>query len=628
MVAVAVTRIPAVDGVRGLAVLAVLLYHGAGRPLPGGYLGVELFFVLTGFLVSSLVAGEFAATGAVRLRRFWFRRLDRLAPELLALVAVVLVCALLFAVGRVAELRNESLSALFFVSNWHSIFVDEPYFRQFDAPSVLLHLWSIGVEGQLYLLSAPLLAFLLYRRSRRAVIATVLVLAAASALLGVVLSFGGYESFIYYGTPTRASGFLIGAALALAWRPADGLPGVSGGGAPARSLDRLAFFATAGLVAAFVFLDADSALLYRGGFLLVDLLGVALIVAVAHPRSGLAARAFGIAPLAWLGQRSYGIYLWHWPLFVLLGEASWLPIDGPLLLVVESAIALLVAEVSFRAIYRPGRRALERWRAGEVRLPRPRGFVQHSAFMLGGIVLGGAFALIVVASPPGRPDYLPSGSFHGIVSASGAPSPSPSATATPTATPTHTATPLPTVTVTAAATPTATPSPTPLPPTATPTLPPPPPPLDADVLAIGDSVMIGAAPALGILGTVEVDAHEGRQMAEYIRIVQARAAAGTLPDTVVIHAGNNGPFHPGELQAIMAALGPSRTVVFVNVRVKQPWQDESNTTLLGVANYPNARLVDWYGATAGRDDLFWDGMHVRPEGAQLYATLIAQALSW
>jgi peptidoglycan/LPS O-acetylase OafA/YrhL len=623
--------IAGLDGIRALAVLAVLVYHLQPRWLPGGFLGVEVFFAISGYLVTALLLNDVEQHGFVDLRRFWWRRARRLLPACFVLIAAVLAYALLAMPAEAANLRDDALAALFYVTNWHLLVQQQSYFEAIGRPSLLRHLWSLAVEEQFYLLWPLLLGLSLRLLRPLATLLLTLLLAAGSALLMALLYRPDLDPLrVYYGTDTRVAGMLLGAVLAFLWPP-TAIP-LRYGKATAWQLDGLGLLALLALALSCYWFNEFMPLLYRGGFTLVAIASVVLIAVVVHPNSFLGWGILGSPLLSALGRRSYSIYLWHWPVFAVTRPGLDLPFDGLPVHVLRLCVTLFFAELSYRFVEQPFRSgAVERawqalWHASGQR--RRRLQWRWTMGMLGvgaataSLLVGMAFA--PVATPP---PYLaalldaatPSSALAAPlqVTATSLPSSTPQP---PTATTTPTMPVLPTTTPALEPTLTPEPSPTAVPPT------PEPPPPPGPVYAIGDSVMLGAAGELSAaIAPIEIDAQVSRQVGALIDILRWRASSGLLPDTVVVHIGNNGYFAPGQFDEMMQTLANVRRVIVVNVRVQRPWEGPNNGTINeGVVRYPNAVLLDWYGATEGRYDLFWDdGVHLRPEGAREYAALIA-----
>ena len=342
-------HVPALDGIRGLAVAGVVAYHLGYGWAQGGYLGVDTFLVLSGFLITSGLLGEYARAGRVDLRAFWGRRARRLLPALWVVLAAAAVWAAVAALPDEAHsLRLDAVAALGFVSNWRFVVTGQGYFGQSAAPSLLRHTWSLGVEAQLYLLWPPVAVYLLARLGRRAVAAGAIALAAVSWALGAALAQPGNVTRSYYGTDTRAAGFLVGAALAA----------LVMGNLTAPSRRRRPVVALVGLVGLLATgwlwarLPGSSNWLFHGGLALAGLSSAAMVIDVLRRPWGILARGFSFAPLRLLGRVSYGVYLWHWPLFIVLDHAR-TGLSGAELLGVRLASVAFATAVSWIVIERP-----------------------------------------------------------------------------------------------------------------------------------------------------------------------------------------------------------------------------------------------------------------------------------
>ncbi|HEY7134259.1 MAG TPA: acyltransferase family protein [Acidimicrobiia bacterium] len=333
---------------RGLAVAGVLLYHGGVGWLPGGYLGVDAFFVLSGYLITSLLVAEWRSTGTISLRAFWARRARRLLPALFGVLAGVLVyAAVTMPSTDLGALRGDAVATLLYVANWRAVLSGHAYMDQFAAPSLLMHTWSLAVEEQWYLLWPPV-AFAALRHGGTRLLAF---LAAGGYLASVVsasvLSHGAFTR-AYYGTDTRAQSLLLGALVALA---VPALPRVRSRVAQA-GFD---MFGIAGALAAgwFWATTRTNAPDLFDGPLLVAALGTAgVIVTVVTVRDGLLAWILSWKPLRALGLISYGLYLWHWPVFLVVDHAR-TGLEGSALLGVRCAVSLLIATASFLFIEKP-----------------------------------------------------------------------------------------------------------------------------------------------------------------------------------------------------------------------------------------------------------------------------------
>lgn len=352
--------LPALDGLRALAVIGVLLYH-AGLILQGGFLGVESFFVLSGFLVSGLLLAEWRRHGTIDIGSFWIRRARRLLPALVLVLAATLALSVILLPSELAALGGDMLAALLYVMNWHLVASQQSYFDPAIRAPLFQHLWSLAIEEQFYLLW-PLLFGVGIRFLRPRGLLIVIVAAATASVISMAALYepGSDPSRIYYGTDTRASGLLIGAALAILWLPGR-LPGAASRRA-GRICDGLGLAALAGLGWAYLQLFDTHPLLYPVGFLAVSLGTAALIATATHPQARLLQQLLGWKPICWIGVRSYGIYLWHWPIFELTRPGIDVPLSGWPLLALRLFIVIGLAALSYHFIEQPIRSGvLGRW---------------------------------------------------------------------------------------------------------------------------------------------------------------------------------------------------------------------------------------------------------------------------
>ena len=370
-------RIPALDGIRALAIVLVLVFHGGFTWAGGGFFGVDVFFVLSGFLITGLLVSEFRQNAGIGLKRFWGHRVRRLGPALLVMLAGVTLYGWLLAPSdTLGALRSSAVATLLYVNNWHQIAGGQGYFAALNTPQPLLHTWSLSIEEQFYLIwPLVVLGILRWTRSLRPLLVVTVVGAVASAIdMAVVYGNGAGESRAYYGTDTRAQALLIGAALAIVL--AHPLPRRRRGPVPTRSLVRrfdlgpaarggLVVLGGAGLAGVLVLattVDSTSAWIYRGGFTLVALATAAVIACVALVPTSPWSRALSLRPVRYVGAISYGLYLYHWPIFVVLDNAR-TGLTGWALFGVRVACSVAVAAISLHVIEMPIRRGvLGGWR--------------------------------------------------------------------------------------------------------------------------------------------------------------------------------------------------------------------------------------------------------------------------
>ncbi len=341
----------------------MLFYHAGQSWAVGGFLGVDTFFVLSGFLITTLLVTEWSNRSTINLLAFWARRAKRLLPALLLVMVGIVVYAGVFAApGELSRIRGDSYASLGYVANWRFIFSGQSYFDQFSQPSPLRHMWSLAIEEQFYLVWPLIVGGLLWwRRSLRVLLAACVVMIAASATLMAVLYQPGHDpSRVYYGTDTRAQSLLIGAVVGIVLFMHGPLRS-----ATARVAIRIAALVGAGYTLwLFSRMSERTDALYQGGFLFAALAVSAVIVSVVQPDRGVLGRFLSVSPLRWVGRISYGLYLWHWPVYLTLTEQR-TGLDGFWLLAVRIAVSVAFAALSFYALERP-------IRAGTFRLPKPQ----------------------------------------------------------------------------------------------------------------------------------------------------------------------------------------------------------------------------------------------------------------
>ncbi len=634
----------ALDGIRALAVIAVLLYHGEVSGMPGGFLGVEMFFVLSGYLVTAILWGEWRHRGGIDLRRFWVGRVRRLLPAAVVLIGVVAAALVIGWPEEAARTRGELVSSLGYVSNWYLVFTNQSYFAGFGRPSPVRHLWSLAVEAQFYLLW-PLIFVGLARRIRdeRWLATATLGLAGLSVLLAQVLYHPGQDpSRVYYGTDTRASGLLLGCALAFCWRPFEDPRPVS---ARQRTvIDVVTAVATLGLLVAIIRVTELAEKTYRGGILGVSLLTVALLATAVHPQARLARWLFAGRVAQAIGRRSYSLYLWHWPVFVLLRprvDIGWS--SGPTL-VLRLVLTAALAELSYRYVEQPVRRGVLGTMGTRVRRalrdadPERRRQLLTAWGGLGAVfvvMVGSVVGLMAVADEPPPPfDATPR--VVTVAAITLAPIPEVTTTVAPTTAAPPATAPVRSVPDTTATTVAGQVTTTVVPTTAAPvtTVPLPPAtavaPAGTVAYALGDSVMLSAGDALeAAIPGIAIDARVARQVDEGIETLRAWKAAGGTANAIIVHLGNNGTLFGDDVDTIMGIVGPNTRVVFLNVRVPRKWEEDVNWALGEVVpRYANARLVDWRALSDScpPDSFNEDEVHLRAEGAPCYANLIAAAL--
>ncbi len=655
---------PALDGLRALAVLAVVVFHAGALWLPAGFLGVDVFFVISGFLITTLLLRESESSGAISLAGFWRRRAARLLPALVLMLAGVAAYLLLAAPDLIPRFVQDVRFALFFVTNWDFILRDVPYFAQWE-PSLGTHLWSLAVEEQFYLLWPLAVVAALRLGGQRAVGLLAAFLALASALLMGLLHVPFTDvSRVYFGTDTHAFGLAVGSGLAVLVRVR---PQVVPGNRVVLTI--LGAAALAGIAAAMALLHEWDGFLYRGGYLGIAIL-TGLVVVIATTEGNPLVGSLSWRPLRWIGRRSYGIYLWHWPLFLLPAPAvlAGMELPEPLGLLLRLGMLAALAEFSFRLFEIPLRREIAPSQGPP--LPRTRRLLRPIRARFGSefpgvvasslcLVLLGAYAGFAAAgqqAPGPETAALTSEQTTSFAPVTASDSEFEAGVAIPAleslaerepAVETFIAPPGPTganAVLEQSESPPKRPASGPVsaftsdvvsiqyePGTAQ-ARPVPETPVESQrVLAIGDSVMLGAANTLlAELPQIRIEAFESAQFPEGVARIRAEVAKppAERSDVVVLHLGTNGVFDPaqmGELRRL--SIGLDRLVV-LNVRAPRSWESFVNEQLAPTADWSKVRFVDWHKISADRPDwLTGDQVHLTKDGQNAYAALIAEAIS-
>ncbi|WP_373575833.1 acyltransferase family protein [Collinsella aerofaciens] len=621
--------IPALDGLRTLAVVAVVLYHLNLTWAQGGLLGVTIFFVLSGYLITRLLINEIAKTGRIDLKSFWIRRIRRLFPAVVTVVVVTCALCTVFNHVMLTKMRPDILPSLLFFNNWWQILHNVSYFNALGDPSPLTHFWSLAIEEQFYLIWPPLLlAMVSMHTSKPNTRRVVLGLAAVSAVAMMVLYNPATDpSRVYYGTDTRVFSLLLGAWMAFIpdrdLAPARlvrhlGLDRLAGAGkhdksksntaeaattkpselarfwsSPA-SIDLLGVVGLVGLAAMVALTNGYTAFQYRGGTLLCSILTLMVIAACVQPQ-GMVARTLAAEPLVWIGKRSYSIYLWHYPLLLLMNPVANINDTPWWHYILQVLLVVAAAECSYRFIETPFRKGAFGRTVSELRdgTATPAGWVHAHiptcaacavvlVVALGGLVfvpdtsaLSGEGAEILNkeaknAKPQDQQaaddtdkddDGFPDGAY--------------------------------------------------------------------DLLMIGDSVSLRAVDAFdGVFPHSHIDAEKGRQFDVGRETFEGYIQQNLAGRIVVFALGTNGLVTDDQIDAIMADAGSKRIVVFVNTRSPQPWVGPTNQAIANAATrYKNVRVIDWYGYSANRNDLFdGDGTHLSTAGVTEYLKLIHDAV--
>ena len=631
------SRIGGLDGLRAIAVAAVVTYHLGYDWLPGGFLGVDLFFVISGFLITTLLLAELEKRGRIDLGAFYLRRAKRLLPALFLVLAVTLLIVATIATDVARQTVRDTPAALLYVSNWWAIAQDQSYFELVGRGNMLAHLWSLAVEEQFYLVWPAVLGGLVVlaprlgirRRSlvRGVALAGALVSAAWMAVVavGAGMPIDTDPTRVYFGADTHASSVLLGAALATGWQVlrfrSDIVPGarrvLGVGGSIALAL-------TAWLL---LTVSQYTEWLYRGGFLVVGAVFVAVVAASTHPGSPLGP-LLDVAPLRWVGERSYGIYLWHWPVFLVTRPGVDVPWEGPLVDVARVALVLGVAELSYRYVETPVRHgALGAWSArvratvstggAPALLPGTHGLTVLAASAVSLGVLAGLLATAPTPAQVAASAGL--GSTTEVVETGRSTARVRPVVAVPSSVPrtTRSAVALP---YSGSLDHGVSPADRPLEDGVRLT--------SADISWFGTSVDLWAVGTLRTLVTgVAIDAGINRSPG----FVEGRAlgdlSAGTLRKAVVLHLGDAGPVSADALDRTLTRLDDRARVVLVNSTARFTFVGPGNRTLAEVAQrHPNVVVADWKTFSTGHRDWFKDGLHLTAKGMPRYALFVRRAV--
>ena len=605
------------DGIRTLAVVGVIFYHLFPYNMVGGYLGVPIFFVVSGYLITDLLLQEYDQNGMIDLKAFYIRRMKRLYPALVTMVITTAAFITLFARDLLNKLGSIILTNLFYIYNWFQVSNHESYFDKFGTQSPFTHLWSLSIEGQFYLFWPLVLVLLLFIfRSHQPILDLVLILAFVSVLTMMFLFHPGQDpSRVYYGTDTRLFSILVGVSLAFIWpstrlkRHLETLPRTL--------LDVIGFVALCLTIFFFFKLDGESDLVYYGGMFFFSLVSAILIAVIAHPGADI--NQLMTNPLfTWIGKRSYGIYLYQIPVMVFyeakvphLANHPWLHA------LIEISLILIISDLSYRYLERP----LQHFNYGRLLNVCKEFFSKNSTYgwkRLGPLV---AFLLICIASwgaiaqPKASATKQDSTTLQKVIkqnekNAKKRPQPPKEQSSTSSASSSdssqtkHNSTQLTGKEIRQAQ--------------------------KLKVTAVGDSVLADTSGNLQqIFPKIDVNGKVGRQVRDAIPILQDLAQKGQLPQTVLLALGTNGPFSKQEMQQIMQTIGPKRQVYWVNVVVPtQRWEGPVNHDLQQAQKkYSNLTVIDWYAYSHKHANWFYsDQVHPNENGVSYFGNFVAKKI--
>ncbi|WP_369378957.1 acyltransferase family protein [Lysinibacillus fusiformis] len=617
--------IPGLDGIRALAVLAVIAYHFNFSWARGGFLGVDIFFVLSGYLITSTMLPLKGNQLTVSLKKFWIGRFRRLLPAAYVMIITSFVWAMLFHKELLHTLRGDALSSIFYSSNWWFIFHKLSYFDSFGSPSPLKNLWSLAIEEQFYVIWPLLLMIGLYVVKKQSKLAKIVFFGAiCSALLMAILYQPGADpSRVYYGTDTRCFELLIGCWLALIW-PMKRLSSQKLSTSHMKKLNAISFISFTIFLVSIMYVDEFQTFLYRGGMFLFCLNAAVLIACVCHPVSILG-RILAWKPLCWIGSRSYGIYLWHYPVMVLgtpiheIGNPSYWRIALQLVLIVT------IAECSYRFIEMPIRKegfwayyrtyfVFNKKKWGSLTFSRKVSTVMVPLFLL--VFFTGITGVVGEGQQSSKDSYPTAIKINGD-----------EPTANPIKEPDKTTdNPSPSKEEEVADVPNIeTPKPeeneTNVVPEKEDTY--------QNILAIGDSVMIDIATSLHkVFPNITIDGKIGRQVSQAVKLAPNYASFNQSNNAIIIQLGTNGYFTNDQIDTLLAAFAHA-DIYLVNTRVPRSWEGKVNASLHQKSEeHENITLIDWHAAALNHPEYFApDGVHLEKKGVEVLTNLIQQSIN-
>ncbi|HQY97442.1 MAG TPA: acyltransferase family protein [Phycicoccus sp.] len=604
-------HLPGLDGLRALAVIAVIAFHLNPTWLPGGFLGVDIFFVISGFLITTLLVREVRWNGRLDLPGFWTRRARRLLPALALCVLVSTLIARLVESDLLVGIGRQTLGAATFSTNWLEIAHGSDYFHA-TTPQLFMNLWSLAVEEQFYLLwPFAALALLRLAHAPRVRMAIPLAVGLASAALMAGLLDPTAATRVYYGTDTHLIGLMLGAALAFAYAAPHRAWTASARWARLRW--PVTAWAAVVLLTLLVICDESSPWTFRLGIPLASLATAVLMLSVVSTPS-MARTALEVRPLAWIGQRSYGLYLWHWPVILIVGQLWPVEPGGSAYLwsrVLCVGVTVAAAEASYRWVETPirrhgfrgtGRRVMDWWE----RLSTGRSRVV-AATVVATLL---AYAVALSTAPAATSTELTLKAQAGAGAEGAAPDQSAGSAdaekAEPSPAPTVAAAPLTDAEKAAVF--------------AMPT--------GSEIDAFGDSILVGSIPAMKYyFDGIRMDAQSNRHWSDGLAAIKARGS--DVRRAVVLSFGTNAGTDPAAVEAILTALGPKRMVVILTEHGRFSRIAEDNAALVTIAAaHPNVAIADWHGALEGTSgQLQPDGIHPSRIGQHLYAKTIRAAFA-
>jgi peptidoglycan/LPS O-acetylase OafA/YrhL len=575
-----VRHISSIDGLRAIAVTAVVLYHLGISWIPGGFLGVDLFFVISGYVITRLILDSINQSSALDLKAFYAARLRRIYPGFLFMV----VCTILFIGVWAPEAIKRFLSdlpyALTGTINWLLVARHQDYFETIGRPPLLQHTWSLAVELQFYLIWPIILLTILKYFGKRNIarIALIIAIISGTALFFVSLqldqSNAQQVSHIYFGTDTHSLGLFLGSALAVSWIPQNLSADIEKRAQDV--IDGIGVVGLLGLISTFLFIDETNASLYRIAFPLAGIFGCLVIISLVHPASRFAP-IISTAPFRWVGQRSYGIYIWHWVIFQVTRPSVDLSGQTWALYLARVLLVLALADISLRWVEIPFRQGLvQTWFRG-MKYRSAKVKLRQQISVLLSIITVLVITTSISVQAIDKSNQIVQESNQQQIDQNQS---------------------------------------------------------DADLgsttglWVTGDSVILGIRSKLENKEHISlVNARVGRQAPELLAVMQVDQSS--VPQSpVIFNLGNNNALTEQTVIDIFEVVKNQPQIIVVNTAVPRPWRDANNAIISRVASrYMNVKLVDWARVSNGRPELFApDGVHLSPTGSDVYVDLVLSVL--
>ena len=573
---VGVRHISSIDGLRAIAVAAVVLYHLGISWIPGGFLGVDLFFVISGYVITRLILDSINQSSALDLRAFYAARLRRIYPGFIFMVICTIIFIGVWAPEAIKRFLTDLPYALTGSINWYLVARNQDYFETIGRPPLLQHTWSLAVELQFYLIWPIILLTVLKYFGKKNVARIALAIAIISGVTLFIVSLSLDQanaqqiSHIYFGTDTHSLGLFLGSALAVSWIPQNLSAAITKRAQDV--IDGIGVVGLLGLISVFLFIDQSNANLYRIAFPLAGIFGCLVIISLVHPASRFAP-IISTAPFRWVGQRSYGIYIWHWVIFQVTRPSVDLSGQTWALYLARVLLVLALADISLRWVEIPFRQgAVQNWFRG-MKYRSAKVKLRQQLSLLTSIITVLAITSVISVQAINQADQISNKVLEEII------------------------------------------------------------PIEPNQQDLGSTTglwVTGDSVILGIRSKLEskehislINARVGRQAPELLAVM--RVDQTSVPSSpVIFNLGNNNALSEQTVIDIFETIKNQPQIIVVNTAVPRTWKDANNEIISKVsARYPNVKLVDWDRISKGRPELFApDGVHLSPTGSDVYVDLV------